>query len=317
MDAYGSEMAVFVKVADMASFSAAARALQLTPSAVGKLVTRMEERLGVLLFQRSTRHMALTPEGKLFYESCVRILDDIERAESDITHKSVAPRGHLRINVTLPFGTHQVLPLIPEFQERYPEITLDISLTDAMVDLQKDQADVAIRMGALADASFHARKLGESRRAVVASPAYLKRFGTPATPDELAMHKCFNFNFRRSMDEWPFKIGRKTVRLPVTGGMLTNNGETMRELTLAGLGISRMGMFHVGPDIRAGRLVEILKEYNPGDIEEIHVIYNSQRYMPGRVRLFIDFLVEKLAPGLRADAFDRRPARRGPKIRSN
>ncbi|TWC68324.1 LysR family transcriptional regulator [Herbaspirillum sp. SJZ099] len=305
MDARNSEMAVFVKVADMASFSAAARALKLTPSAVGKLVTRMEERLGVLLFQRSTRHMALTPEGKLFYESCVCILDDIERAESDITQKSVAAHGHLRISVTLPFGTHQVLPLIPEFHERYPGIILDISLTDALVDLQKDQADIAIRMGPLADASIHARKLGQSRRAVVASPAYLKRFGIPQTPDDLVGHKCFNFNFRRAMDEWPFKVGRSTVRLPVTGGMLTNNGETMRELTLAGLGIGRLGMFHVGPDIQAGRLVEILKEYNPGDIEDIHAIYNSQRYMPARVRLFIDFLIEKLADRLRADAFDR------------
>ena len=304
MDTRSSEMAVFAKVVETTSFTAAGKALRLTPSAVGKLVTRIEQRLGVLLLQRSTRHMILTPEGRQFYESCVRILDDIEEAEYDITQKSVAPHGLLRINVTLPFGTHQILPLIPEFQQRYPDITVDISLTDALIDLPREQIDVAIRMGPLADASFHARKLGESRRAVVAAPAYLDQYGIPQAPEQLLGHKCFNFNFRRSVDEWPFKIKRKLVRLPVSGGVLTNNGETMRELTLAGMGISRMAMFHVGPDIRAGKLIEVLKQYNPGDTEEIHAIYNSQRYQPARVRVFIDFLVEKLHAVLRPDAFD-------------
>jgi len=304
MDSRSSEMAVFVRVVETTSFTAAGKALQLTPSAVGKLVTRIEERLGVLLFQRSTRQMSLTPEGKQYYESCVRILDDIEEAEYDITQKTVAPHGRLRINVTLPFGTHQILPLVPEFQTRYPDITLDISLIDALSDLQKDQIDVAIRMGPLADASFHARKLGESRRAVVASPAYLRQYGVPKTPDDLAQHRCFSFNFKRSMDEWPFRIKKKSISLPVSGGVLTNNGETMRELTLAGMGISRMAMFHVGPDIRSGKLIELLKEYNPGDLEEIHAIYSSQRYMPTRVRVFIDFLVEKLQDVLRPDAYD-------------
>ncbi len=304
MDSQSNEMAVFVKVVETSSFTAAGRALQLTPSAVGKLVSRIEERLGVLLLQRSTRHMALTPEGMRFYESCLRILDEIEEAENEITQKRVAPHGRLRINVTLPFGTHQILPLIPEFQERYPDITLDISLNDTLSDLQKEQIDVAIRMGTLTDASFHARKLGESRRAIVASPAYLEKYGVPQTPDQLARHKCFNFNFKRSMDEWPFKVKRKIIRLPVSGGMLTNNGETMRDLTLAGMGISRMAMFHVGQDIQSGKLIELLKNYNPGDVEEIHAIYSSHRYMPTRVRVFIDFLVEKVGVALQPDVFE-------------
>lgn len=298
MDSRSGEMLVFSKVVETGSFSAAGKLLNLTPSAVSKLVSRIEERLGVQLFQRSTRQMAATSEGRDFYDSCVRILGDIEEAEQGLTQGRAAPHGLLRVNVSLPFGTHQLIPLVPEFNRRYPGITLDLSLTDAVVDLQRERVDVAIRMGPLADASFRARVLGQSRRAVVASPAYVEQFGRPQTPDELAAHRCFNFNFRRSRDEWPFLSGGQTVYLQVGGGMLTNNGETMRQLTLDGLGISRLATFHIGADLQAGRLIELLADYNPGDTEEITAIFSNQRYMPQRVRVFIDFLVEKLAPAL-------------------
>ena len=146
------------------------------------------------------------------------------------------------------------------------------------------------------DANFRARKLAVSRRAVVAAPRYLDTFGTPAVPDELTSHRCLTFNFRRMRDEWPFKIDGKTVHVPVRGGMLTNNGETMRQLTLDGLGISRLGLFHVIEDLKVGRLVELLPTFNGGDAEDIHVVFSSQRHMPARTRVFIDFLVEKLVP---------------------
>lgn len=296
MDNRSGEMLVFAKVVESGSFSAAGKLLDLTPSAVSKLVGRVEERLGTLLLQRSTRHLTLTTEGKQFYDSCVRILDDIEEAEQGIATGKAAAHGALRVNVSLPFGTHQLLPLIPEFSRRYPDIRLDLSLTDALVDLQRERVDVAIRMGSLADASFQARALGTSRLAVVASPAYLEAYGVPRHPDELAAHRCFNFNFRRARDEWPFRLDAQTVYRQVGGGMLTNNGETMRLLTLNGLGISRLALFHIGHDLTDGRLVELLPEFNPGDTEEIHAIFRQQRYMPQRVRVFIDFLVEKLAP---------------------
>lgn len=299
MDNRSGEMKVFVSVVKAGSFSAAAQALKLTPSAVSKLVTRIEERLGVLLFQRSTRQLVLTREGEQFHERCVRILEEIDDAEQSLAHGNIAPHGLLRVNVSLPLGTHYIVPLMAEFTARYPEITVDLSLADSLVDLQRERIDVAIRMGPMVDESFHARKLGTSRRAVVAAPAYLQTRGMPRIPGDLARHRCFNFNFRRSMDEWPFVMDGQLVRLPIQGAMLTNNGETMRQLTLDGLGVSRLGLFHVIRDLEAGRLVELLPGYNPGDGEDIHAIYNSQRHMPTRVRLFIDFLVEKLEPALR------------------
>jgi DNA-binding transcriptional LysR family regulator len=299
MDNQSGEMRVFVGVVESGSFSAAATVLKLTPSAVSKLVGRIENRLGVLLFRRSTRQLVLTREGEQFYESCVRILEDIAEAEHSISQVTVAPRGLLRVDVSLPLGTHYVVPLIPEFSTRYPGITLDLSLSDALIDLQRDRIDVAIRMGPLADAGFHARKLGLSRRAVVAAPGYLEARGVPKVIDDLAKHRCLNFNFRRSMDEWPFIVDGRAVRQPIKGAMLTNNGETMRQMTLDGLGISRLGLFHIIHDLEAGRLVELLPEYNPGDTEEIHAIFSSQRHMPARVRVFLDFLVEKLEPALR------------------
>jgi DNA-binding transcriptional LysR family regulator len=298
MDSRSGEMLVFTKVVESGSFSAAGEVLNLTPSAVSKLVTRIEERLGVRLFQRSTRHMETTPEGTTFYESCVRILEDIEEAEQNVAQGSAVPRGVLRVNASLPFGTHQLLPLIAEFAKRYPEITVDLSLSDAMADLQRDRIDVAIRMGPLIDANFRARLLGRSRRAVVATPSYIEAHGAPAHPDDLVGHPCFNFSFRRSVDEWPFSIDGKVVLIPVRGGMLTNNGETMRDLALRGLGVARLGLFHVAEDIRAGMLVELLSGFNPGDVEEINAIFLNQRFMPLRVRAFIDFLAERISPKL-------------------
>jgi DNA-binding transcriptional LysR family regulator len=296
MDSRSGEMQVFTKVVETGSFSGAGKLLNLTPSAVSKLITRLEVRLGVLLFERSTRQLVISGEGGRFYDSCVRILNDIEEAEHDAVGSTAVPSGLLRINTSVPFGTHQLLPIISDFNLLYPDITLDLSLTDALVDLKRERIDVAIRMGPLDDASFRARILGSSRRAVVASPEYLARHGAPKTPDELENHRCFNFNFRRSRDEWPFKLNQQTQYLAVRGDMLTNNGETMRQMTINGLGISRLGMFHIAEDVKAGRLVELLADFNAGDTEDITAIFNNQRYRPQRVRVFIDFLVERIGP---------------------
>lgn len=302
MDTRSGEMQVFARVVETGSFSAAAVSLGLTPSAVSKLVGRLETRLGALLLRRSTRHLAVTNEGKQFYESCIRILDDIEEAELGMSQDTAAPHGVLRVSVSLPLGTHYIVPLMAEFAMRYPGITLDLSLSDALVDLQRERVDVAIRMGQLPlDANFRARKLATSRRAVVASPRYIEQAGMPKVPGDLAFHRCFNFNFKRSMDEWPFKIDGRVVYLPVRGGILTNNGETMRQLTIDGIGISRLGLFHVIEDLKAGRLVELLAAFNGEDAEDIHAIFSSQKYLPARARVFIDFLVERLTPLLAQD----------------
>src|SRR5471030_726431 len=178
MDNRSGEMLVFVKVVETESFSATAQLLNLSPSAVSKVVTRIEERLGVLLFQRSTRQMSLTAEGREFHDSCVRILDDIDEAEQGVSQRAVSIRGLLRVNVSLPFGTHYVVPLLAEFSRHYPEIAVDISLTDTKIDLHRERVDVAIRMGPLNNGSFPTRSLGRSKRVVVAAPSYLNRIGT-------------------------------------------------------------------------------------------------------------------------------------------
>lgn len=298
MENQSGEMRVFARVVEAGSFSSAAKSLRLTPSAISKVIARLEGRLGVLLFRRSTRHLEVTAEGKLFYENCIRILDDIDEAEQGVSEDRSTPRGALRINASTPMGSHYILPLLPEFAARYPAITVDLSLTDAVVDLQRERVDVAIRTGPLSDASLHARKLGSTRRAIVAAPSYLQSHGTPRSPEELVQHRCFNFNFQRQMDEWPFIVEGRTILRPVRGGFLTNNGETMRQMTLQGLGIGRLGMFHIAEDIKAGRLIELLRSYNPEEVEDIHAVFSNQRHMTKRVRAFLDFLVEKLVPPL-------------------
>jgi DNA-binding transcriptional LysR family regulator len=291
-------MAVFVRVVQAGSFSNASRTLDMTASAVSKLVTRLEERLGTVLLHRSTRELVLTPAGSEFYESALRILEDIEEAEQAVGNQASDPKGVLRVNTSMPFGSHQLLPLLPAFRARYPSIVLDISLTDHVVDLTRERVDVAIRVGRLPDAAFKARLLGESPYAVVASPDYLARHGVPATPDDLRHHTCLDFNFRRSVAHWPFRVDGQTASHPVRGAVLTNNGETMLGLTLLGLGISRLGRFHVQREIDAGRLVPLLEPFNPGDVEPLHAVFPAQRQMPRRVRVFIDFLVERIGPVL-------------------
>lgn len=298
MDNRSGEMLAFVKVVETGGFSAAAALLNMSPSAVSKLVSRTEARLGVQLFTRSTRNMTLTAEGREFYANCARILQDIEDAELSATQGYSQVRGLLRVNASLPFGQHYLVPLLKEFLALYPQVEIDISLTDSKVELQRDEVDVAIRMGPLHDATFRARKLGSSRKAVVAAPSYLASKAAPQSPADLQGHNCLNFNFRRSLDEWPFMVDGKLVHLAVDGAMQTNNGETMRQLTLQGLGISRLGMFHVYDDIQRGDLVELLPQYNAGDVEEINIIFLNQKHIPPRIRAFIDFVVERLAPVL-------------------
>jgi DNA-binding transcriptional LysR family regulator len=208
----------------------------------------------------------------------------------------------LRINASIPFGTHQLLPVLREFQQRYPKVQLDLSLTDQVVDLTRERVDVAVRVGKLADASFKARVLGRSRYAVVASPDYIKAHGSPARPEDLAEHACIGFNFKRSVSQWRFHIDGQVSELPVRASVFTNNGETMLDLVLQGMGIARLGRYHVDRFLGSGQVVELLAEYNPGDVEEIHAVFPVKRHMSRRVRVFIDFLAERISPKLLAAA---------------
>ena len=201
-----AEMQVFVRVVDLGGFTAAARDFRLTPSGVSKLVSRLEARLGSRLVNRSTRKLQLTPEGQAFYLRAARILADMEEAEREAA-AGASPRGHLRVNTNIPVGMRLIVPLIPRFLAENPEITLDVVLTDTVVDLMQERADVAIRFGPLRDSRLVARKLGTTRMAVVASPEYLARHGTPSTPTELPEHRGIGWTFLRSLDGWPFRRG--------------------------------------------------------------------------------------------------------------
>ncbi|WP_353144875.1 LysR family transcriptional regulator [Paracoccus sp. (in: a-proteobacteria)] len=284
---------VFTAVVDLGSFSAAGRALDLTPSAVSRTIDRIETRLGVRLLLRSTRVLTLTAEGRSYLQAARRILADLNDAEQQIADQG-APRGRLRVSAAQSHGRLCVVPLLGEFVRLYPHILVDIALTDALVDVAGGEADVAIRFGPLADSGLMARKLGETGRVIVASPDYLARSGTPRVPEDLHHHNCLNFNFRRVEPIWPFRRDGQDFSLKVKGTIEANNGETLGELAAQGVGITRVGSFSVVGEIENGRLVPLLEEYNPGDIEHIHAVFVGGGNIPARVRVFVDFLVDNL-----------------------
>jgi len=284
---------VFAAVAATGSFSAAGRALGLTPSAVSRTVDRIEARLGVRLLLRTTRALTLTIEGQAYVGAARRILADLDDAEQAIADQG-SPRGRLRVSAAQSHGRLCVVPLLGDFAQLYPHILIDINLTDALVDIVGGQADVAIRFGLLADSVLTARKLGETRRMIVASPDYLARHGTPQVPEDLHDHNCLNFNFRRSEPIWPFRKDGREYVLTVRGGIEANNGETLGQLAAAGVGIARVGAFSVAEEIAAGRLLPLLEEFSPGDVETIHAVFVGGANIPARVRVFVDFLAERL-----------------------
>lgn len=290
-----TEMEVFVRVVETGGLSAAARALRITPSAVSKLIARLETRLGARLLNRSTRKLQLTPEGTSFYTRSVQVLADIDEAEREVT-AGAAPRGRVRVNSNVGLGRQLLLPLVSDFLAKHPEVTLDIVLTDQVVDLLDERADVALRVGDLQSSSLMARKLGESRAVVVASPDYLARRGVPMTLQDLSQHDQLDFNFTRSVRNWPF-LGTdgQVAYLPGVAAVQVGDGESLRELALAGAGLARMSVFSAARDIAGGRLVPVLEAFNPGDVLEVHVVFLGQGgRLPARVRAFIDYLVENL-----------------------
>ena len=288
------ELEVFVRAIELGGFSAASRACGMTPSAVSKLVARLEQRLGTRLVNRSTRQLQLTPEGCAYYERGVRILADLDEAER-CASEHAAPRGRLRVNANVPFGHHFLLPLVPEFLECHPDVTLDIMLTDEVIDILEQRTDVAVRAGPLKSSNLMARKLGGTRMVIVGAPDYFTRYGTPATPEELLTHNRLGTNYGRAQPGWPLRYAGEDIVLPVTGNAQASDGEALRRLALAGLGVARLASFQVREDIAAGRLLPVLEDYNPGDVEEVHAVYVGQGgYLPLRVRAFLDFLAERV-----------------------
>ena len=286
-------LAMFATVIEQGSFSAAGRLLGLSPSAVSRTIDRIEARLGVRLLLRSTRSLSITAEGQAYLQAARRILADLDDAEQQIADQG-APRGRLRVSAAFSHGRLCVVPLLGAFAALYPHILVDIALTDTLVDIGAGQADVAIRFGPLADSALTARKLGETRRVIVASPDYLAAHGTPAIPEDLHHHNCLNFDFRRVEPVWPFTRDGRDFALSVKGSIEANNGDTLGQLAASGIGIARVGAFSVAREVTEGRLVPILEEFNPGDIELIHAVFVGGASTPARIRVFVDFLAARL-----------------------
>jgi DNA-binding transcriptional LysR family regulator len=286
------EMEVFARVVELGGFSPAARALRMTPSAISKLVARLEARLGVRLMIRSTRKLQLTEEGATFHQHALRVLNDLDEAERAVAACQL-PRGKLRVHSNVPFGMLYLLPLVPRFMARHPEVQLDITITDQVIDLMDERAEIAIRVGPLRSSQLVARKLGGTAMAIVGSPAYLAQKAAPQHWDDLAGHDLITFNFARHTDEWSFRDDGRRMSVPAHGRVAVGDGESARLLALNGQGLARLSLFHVGHDIAAGRLVPVLEAFNPGDVEDIHAVYVGHGgRLPARVRAFIDFLVE-------------------------
>lgn len=291
MDAVG-EMIVFARVVDDGGFSAAARQLNLSPSAVSKQITRLEDRLGVRLLTRTTRRLNVTEEGDSYYHRVKRILADIEEAEQAVSASKSLPRGNLRLSVSNAFGQERLIPILPRFLAQYPEVTIEVIMTDAVVDLVELGIDLAVRQGRLANSAMVARKICDARRLIVATPDYLKRFGTPKTPDDIASHNCLAFAGHPSLNDWHFKNadGRdQTIR--IAGNFLANNGEAVYKMALAGLGLAKLSDFLLGDDVAEGRLVPVLTDYLDEEVTPIHVVYPDPRHLSPKVRVLIDFLV--------------------------
>ncbi|MFD2238204.1 LysR family transcriptional regulator [Aureimonas populi] len=286
------EMEVFVRVVELGGFSPAARAARITPSAVSKLIARLESRLGARLLNRSTRQLQLTPEGCAFYERATRILADLEDAERSAS-VGEQPVGRVRINTSASYANHVLTPLLPDFLALHPGVTLDIVQTDAVVDLLAERMDVAIRAGPLKSSSLVARKLGETALTIVAAPAYLDRCGEPRTIADLERHNRLGFGYARAVDGWPLRENGETVVVPATGRVQASDGEGLRHMTLAGVGLGRLAAFTVRQDIAAGRLVPVLDDLQTGETEAFHAVYVGQGGpLPSRVRALLDFLAE-------------------------
>jgi DNA-binding transcriptional LysR family regulator len=282
---------VFATVVTKGSFVKAADALDTSPANVTRYVNELEAHLSTRLLNRSSRKLSLTESGTALYERSRAILDDVAEAEAIASHGALNPRGKLRINAGVTFGIKHLSPLWPVFMKKYPEIDLDIDLIDRVVDMVEEGYDLTIRVSQTASpANLVAKKLATSRNLVCAAPAYLKEHGRPKTPQDLSRHACLGFSYAATGDEWHFtgKDG-KAIRTRVTCAFHTNNGETLRAAALAGHGIIRPAAFLVGEDIRAGRLVRLLSDYEISDTDLL-ALYPSRRHVSAKVRVMLDFL---------------------------
>ena len=281
---------VFVTVVAKQGFARAADTLNTSPANVTRYIAELESHLGTRLLNRHSRKLSLTDSGEALYERAKAVLDDVAEAEAIATSATLQPRGRLRINVPLSFGLLHLAPLWPKFAKAYPEVELDVSLIDRVVDLVEEGYDLGVRISRAGSQNHAARKLATSRNIVCASPAYLRKHGRPKQPGDLAEHACIGYTYAASADEWTFAddAGREhSVRVRCV--MHTNNGDTARAAALAGMGVIWQPTFLIGDDLRAGTLVPLLLGYRLHDIDVL-AVYPSRRHLSAKVRAMVDFL---------------------------
>ncbi len=289
-------MAVFFHVVDAGSFSAAARRLEMSKSAVSKQVAHLERHLGVRLVHRSTRRLGLTEAGEVFFRSCARIVGEADHARRQLGQQGEAITGTLRVSCPVAFGDRFVTPLVTEFAALHPGLNLELLIDDRVLDVIEERIDVAIRIGWLEDSQLIARRLLDSPRVLCASPGYLGRHGIPEQPRDLAHHQWIILSLLPTPYRQTLSAGGETCTVHVSGRFRTNSTLALRSLLLAGAGIGVLAEFLVGEDIRQGRLVRLLPAWDVGDAG-IYAVYRDREYMPAKTRVFIDFLATRLQPG--------------------
>jgi DNA-binding transcriptional LysR family regulator len=287
------DIQIFVRVAELGNLSAAGRELRHSAAVVSNRIARLEERLGVRLLNRTTRRVGLTTEGDIYYRHCQRILAEMEEAENAIANQKNNTRGPVTVTCPVAFGTMFVAPIIPKFVEKNPDVQVRLHLSDRLLDLLQDKVDLAIRIAELKESSLIVRKLAANKRVLVASPAYLKRHGTPRIPADLLNHNCLLLRFPGSR-QYQWTLQREGDDAPgtlsVSGSMDSDNGEVLTRWCLDGHGIALKSMWEVGPLIASGALKVVLPDCTP-PAHAIYTLYPENRYLPTRVRAFVDFLV--------------------------
>lgn len=285
----------FAKVVELGGFARAADRLSVSTSAVSRQVAELEAQLQVRLLNRTTRKLSLTEAGQAYYERCVQLLADLEEADASVRTAAAVPKGTLRVTCGVSFGVRYLAPAIAEFCARHPQVLFDIDLSDRTVDLVDEGFDLAVRIGNLGHSGLVARRIGWTRAVCYAAPAYLEKHGTPRTPADLAKHECFTYTHVPVPNVWPFvdRAGQ-THEVKIVPRHRVNNGRMISALAMEGLGIAFEPDFIVAPDVRAGRLVRLLQDYEPPRAP-IAAVYPSRRHLSAKVRTFVDFLAERFA----------------------
>lgn len=286
MDTFVS-MSVFRSVVEAGSFSAVSRVMGISQPTVSKHVAALEKRLGTRLLNRSTRQLKLTETGQQHYQHCVRILDDLAESESSVGSGKSLPTGTLRISTPMAFGRLQVLPHLWEFLAEFPELNIDVLMDDHNIDLVKEGIDVVLRMGPMANSSLIAQKIGDFSRVTVASPGYLAKKGEPKLPADLKNHECLVFTLLATRNEWHFTGPKGGEKVRVSGRFSTNSPDAVRDAALAGMGVAVVPLWLIEDCIEKGDLKIILDDYKPVPIE-VHAAYPDRRFVPAKVRYFID-----------------------------